>query len=80
MMVAERVAKIGKEARVLHLFAYTCSFGVYAAAAEAFRVDSLDVSNTYLEWGKRNFELNEIDASKHRFIRTDRGAALAHLY
>jgi len=29
MMVAERVA--GK--RVLHLFAYTCSFGVYAAAA-----------------------------------------------
>lgn len=67
MMVAQRAN--GK--RVLHLFAYTCSFGVYAAAADAYRVDSLDVSNTYLEWGKRNFELNEIDTSKHRFIRTD---------
>lgn len=65
------VAQLSNGKRVLHLFAYTCSFGVYAAAADAFRVDSLDVSNTYLEWGKRNFELNEIDASKHRFIRTD---------
>lgn len=70
MMVAERVAQL-TEARVLHLFSYTCSFGVYAAAADAFRVDSLDVSNTYLNWGKRNFELNEIDTDRHRFIRTD---------
>ena len=67
MLVAQRAG--GK--RVLHLFAHTCTFGVYAAAAEAFRVDSLDLSNTYLDWGKRNFEINELDVEKHRFIRTD---------
>ncbi len=57
--------------RVLNLFAYTCSFGVYAATGGASRVDNLDLSNTYLDWGKRNFELNGISAAKHGFIRED---------
>ena len=71
MLVAGRVANAGGKARALHLFSYTCSFGVYAAAAGAFRVDSLDLSNTYLEWGERNFALNDIATDRHRFIRTD---------
>lgn len=65
------VAKEAKEKRVLHLFAYTCALGTYAAAADAFRVDSVESSNTYLEWGKRNFALNEVATEKHRFIKED---------
>ncbi|WP_116106357.1 class I SAM-dependent methyltransferase [Lewinella sp. IMCC34191] len=65
---------IGEQAsgkRVLNLFAYTCSFGVYAATGGAERVDNLDLSNTYLDWGKRNFELNGLDPNAHGFLRED---------
>src|SRR6266850_213247 len=58
------------ELSVLNTFAYTCGFSVCAAKAGA-RTTSLDLSKKYLEWGKRNFELNEIDAAGHEFIFGD---------
>jgi 23S rRNA G2069 N7-methylase RlmK/C1962 C5-methylase RlmI len=73
-------AKIREEAagkRVLNLFAYTCSLSVCAAAGKALRVDSVDLSNTYLDWGRRNFALNGLEAGgtkgepSFRFIRAD---------
>ena len=67
MLVADRAA--GK--RVLNLFAYTCSFSTYAAAAGASRVDSLDLSNTYLNWGKRNMQINKINDREHGWIKAD---------
>lgn len=57
--------------RVLNLFAYTCSVSVAAAVGGAKETTSVDLSNTYLDWGKRNFEANELDPSQHRFIRDD---------
>ena len=45
-LVRERAA--GR--RVLNLFAYTGSFTVYAAAGGASASDTVDLSNTYLEW------------------------------
>lgn len=65
------VAMEAKNKVVLNLFAYTCSFSIYCAAAGAKRVDSIDLSNTYLEWGKRNLTLNEIEKENHRFIKAD---------
>ena len=57
---------------VLNLFCYTASFSVYAAAGGASRVDSVDLSNTYLAWGEKNFSLNGLtDAEKYRFTRSD---------
>jgi 23S rRNA G2069 N7-methylase RlmK/C1962 C5-methylase RlmI len=73
-------AEIRKEAagkRVLNLFAYTCSLSVCAAAGKAAGVDSVDLSNTYLDWGRRNFALNGFGAGgprgdpPFRFIRAD---------
>ncbi len=55
-----RAAAPGK--RVLNLFCYTASFSVYAAAAGAESVDSVDMSNTYLDWAKTNFALNKLEA------------------
>jgi len=58
-------ALIGSQAagkRVLNLFAYTCSLSVCAARGGARQVDSVDLSNTYLEWGKVNFALNGLKA------------------
>ncbi|MEO0734199.1 MAG: class I SAM-dependent methyltransferase [Bacteroidota bacterium] len=65
------VAREAKDKVILNLFAYTCSFSVYCAAAGARRVDSVDLSNTYLEWGARNLALNEIEPGNHRFLKAD---------
>lgn len=51
-------------ARVLNLFCYTGSFSVYAAAGGAAAVDSVDLSNTYLDWAADNFALNGYRALK----------------
>lgn len=55
---------------VLNTFAYTCGFSVCAAKAGA-RTTSLDLSRKYLEWGQRNFALNQIDPARHDFIHGD---------
>jgi 23S rRNA (cytosine1962-C5)-methyltransferase len=61
---------LGAQAEVLNAFSYTCGFSVAAAAAGA-RVTSLDLSKGYLEWGRKNFVLNEFDPSAHDFIFGD---------
>jgi 23S rRNA (cytosine1962-C5)-methyltransferase len=55
---------------VLNAFAYTCGFSVCAAKAGA-RTTSIDLSKKYLEWGKRNFQLNGLDPTEHDFIFGD---------
>ena len=55
---------------VLNTFAYTCAFSVCAARAGA-RVTSLDLSKKYLEWGRRNFALNQLDPAGHEFVFGD---------
>lgn len=55
---------------VLNTFAYTCGFSL-AAARPDVRVTSLDLSKKYLEWGKRNFTLNDLDPAQHDFIFGD---------
>ena len=56
---------------MLNLFAYTGSFTVYAAAGGAVASDTVDLSNTYTDWAKRNFALNGLDPRAHRSIRAD---------
>jgi 23S rRNA (cytosine1962-C5)-methyltransferase len=54
--------------RVLNLFCYTGSFSVYAAGngahGGAISVDSVDLSNTYLNWAQENFALNGFEAKQ----------------
>jgi 23S rRNA (cytosine1962-C5)-methyltransferase len=57
--------------RVLNLFAYTGSFTVYAAAGGAVSSETVDLSNTYQQWTRRNFELNGIDSRAHTLVRDD---------
>jgi len=48
--------------KVLNLFAYTSTLSVAAASGGARQVDSVDLSKTYLDWGKANFALNGMEA------------------
>jgi 23S rRNA G2069 N7-methylase RlmK/C1962 C5-methylase RlmI len=63
--------------RALNLFAYTCAFSVPLAAAGA-DVTNVDVSARYLEWGRRNHALNQLDAAPVRYRRMDAMAYLAY--
>ncbi len=57
---------------VLNLFCYTGSFSVYAAGGNASSVTSVDMSKTYLEWAKENFNLNGFsDEKKYKFENSD---------
>lgn len=65
-----RDAAAGK--KVLNLFCYTGSFSVYAAKGGAAHVTSVDLSNTYLHWTKRNLQYNKLYApKKHDIIPAD---------
>jgi 23S rRNA (cytosine1962-C5)-methyltransferase len=57
--------------KVLNLFCYTGSFSIYAAAGGASQVVSVDLSNTYLDWAKRNMALNGFVGQQYEFVRAD---------
>lgn len=59
-----------KGCEILNTFAYTCGFSVCAGLAGA-RATSLDLSRKYLDWGRRNFTLNQLDPTAHDFIFGD---------
>lgn len=56
--------------RLLNTFAYTGAFSVAAAMAGA-ETTTLDLSQTYLDWAKRNFTHNAFDPSAHHFCKGD---------
>lgn len=66
-----RVRALAEGKAVLNLFSYTGSFSVFAAAGGARATTSVDLSNTYLEWARRNFVLNGLSGERHRFERED---------
>ncbi len=56
----------------LNLFCYTSSFSVYAAAAGAKTVTSVDLSKTYLAWSEENFAINNLkNPAAYQFIHAD---------
>lgn len=65
------VASMAGGKRLLNLFAYTCSFSVHASAAGALFTKSVDLSNTYTEWGKKNFLLNSLPLTNNPVVRED---------
>ncbi len=66
-----RVGEIAAGKRFLNLFSYTGSFSVYAATGGAVSSETVDLSNTYLDWARRNFALNGIDEAQHQIVRAD---------
>ena len=65
------VGQLARERRVLNLFCYTASFSVYAARGHAASTTSVDLSNTYLDWARRNFALNGLDPGRNRLVQAD---------
>lgn len=57
--------------RFLNLFCYTASGSVHAGQGGAKTSLSVDMSNTYTEWARRNLELNEFSDRDHKVVRAD---------
>lgn len=65
------IRELSRGRRVLNLFGYTGTASVYAADGGAQRVVTVDLSNTYLEWARKNFELNRQRDDVHVPVRAD---------
>lgn len=57
--------------RFLNLFCYTAAATVAAVKAGADASVSVDLSNTYLDWGRANLALNQADVWRHNLVRAD---------
>ncbi|AEF55111.1 bifunctional 23S rRNA (guanine(2069)-N(7))-methyltransferase RlmK/23S rRNA (guanine(2445)-N(2))-methyltransferase RlmL [Marinomonas posidonica] len=57
--------------RFLNLFCYTASASVHAGQGGALTTLSVDMSNTYTDWARRNIELNEFSERDHAVVRAD---------
>jgi 23S rRNA (guanine2445-N2)-methyltransferase / 23S rRNA (guanine2069-N7)-methyltransferase len=73
-------ARIRDEARgrrFLNLFCYTGAATVCAAAGGAVSTTSVDLSRTYLDWARRNLDINGFRGDAHRLVQEDCLAWLA---
>ena len=67
----QKVFKLAKGKQFLNLFSYTGSVSVFAALGGAAKVTTVDMSNTYMNWAKQNFEINQIPEDDHLFYTQD---------
>ncbi|QJE98992.1 class I SAM-dependent rRNA methyltransferase [Luteolibacter luteus] len=67
---AELRGRLGAGTTLLNTFSYTGAFSVFAASAGA-TATTLDLAQPYLDWAKRNFELNGFDPAAHYFCKGD---------
>ncbi|MCB1821420.1 MAG: bifunctional 23S rRNA (guanine(2069)-N(7))-methyltransferase RlmK/23S rRNA (guanine(2445)-N(2))-methyltransferase RlmL [Candidatus Competibacteraceae bacterium] len=74
----QRLGERASGRRFLNLFGYTGTATVYAALGGALRTTTVDLSATYLDWARRNLELNGIRGPRHELIQADCREWLAH--
>ncbi len=65
------IANMAKDKRFLNLFCYTATASVHAAMGGARYTVSVDMSNTYLNWARKNFALNGLSESRNRLEQAD---------
>jgi 23S rRNA (guanine2445-N2)-methyltransferase / 23S rRNA (guanine2069-N7)-methyltransferase len=66
-----KIAELARGKRFLNLFCYTATASVHAALGGAKWTDSVDMSQTYLDWGRKNMALNGLSETSNRMVRAD---------
>lgn len=69
-LTRQRFAGECRGKHVLNLFCYTGSVSVHAALQGAKSITSVDMSNTYIQWAKDNFAVNNLHGA-YEFIQAD---------
>jgi 23S rRNA (guanine2445-N2)-methyltransferase / 23S rRNA (guanine2069-N7)-methyltransferase len=70
-LTRQRIGAMARGTRFLNLFAYTGTASVYAAAAGASSTTTIDMSNTYMDWAKRNMSVNNFIGHQYEFVQAD---------
>lgn len=70
-LVRKKLATLARGKRFLNLFAYTGTASVYAALGGARSTITVDMSRTYLDWARRNFNQNGLWSAQHHLIQAD---------
>ena len=65
------VGRLARGKRFLNLFSYTGSATVHAAAGGAACTVTVDLSQTYLDWAKRNMAANGFGGKNHAYQKGD---------
>lgn len=65
------IGALARDRTFLNLFGYTATATVHAALGGARRSTTVDMSRTYLDWARRNFELNRLDRDRHELVQAD---------
>ncbi|GMQ96151.1 MAG: bifunctional 23S rRNA (guanine(2069)-N(7))-methyltransferase RlmK/23S rRNA (guanine(2445)-N(2))-methyltransferase RlmL [Gammaproteobacteria bacterium] len=69
--IRQLVRSLAAGRRFLNLFAYTGAATVHAAAGGATATTSVDLSAGYLDWARRNLELNGFCGPRHLQVQAD---------
>jgi 23S rRNA (guanine2445-N2)-methyltransferase / 23S rRNA (guanine2069-N7)-methyltransferase len=70
-LTRKRVGEMAVGKRFLNLFAYTGTATVHAARGGAVSTLTIDMSNTYLDWARRNMALNGFTGDEHQYVQAD---------
>ena len=70
-LTRQRLGALAAGRRFLNLFAYTGTATVHVAGGGAVASTTVDMSRTYLDWGKRNLALNGLAGPAHGFVQAD---------
>lgn len=62
------VLKHAQDKKILNLFSYTSGFSLAASFGNALEVTTVDVSKNFIEWSKRNFEINKITLPNRQLL------------
>lgn len=65
------IGQLARGKRFLNLFSYTGAATVHAGLGGAETTTSVDMSKTYLDWARRNLELNGLVGGKHELVQAD---------
>jgi 23S rRNA (guanine2445-N2)-methyltransferase / 23S rRNA (guanine2069-N7)-methyltransferase len=67
----EMIGRLAAGKSFLNLFGYTGAATVHAAAGGAAATVTVDMSRTYLDWARRNLELNGFAPQTHQLVTAD---------
>ncbi|OMH32638.1 bifunctional 23S rRNA (guanine(2069)-N(7))-methyltransferase RlmK/23S rRNA (guanine(2445)-N(2))-methyltransferase RlmL [Motiliproteus sp. MSK22-1] len=69
--IRQKIHHWAKGKRFLNLFCYTGAATIHAALGLARSTTSVDMSNTYLEWLRKNLALNGLSEQLHQTVQAD---------
>lgn len=70
-IIRQKIQRLTRKKRVLNLFSYTAASSIYAAAGGARETVNVDISKTYSNQAKKNFDLNQFSLNNNKIIIDD---------